>query len=69
MATRDTPNELGLFHVCPIIYPTGTVYYYTGHPSNSISLVALKCYVVFQKVTYKPLKYCDFLDPDEELLP
>ena len=51
------------FPNCPIIYPVGPVYYFPGHPSNTISLGALKFYVGFQKVTYEPLKHCDFVDP------
>ena len=39
------------FPYCPIIYPSGPVYYCTGNLYNTISAVALKCYVGFQKVT------------------
>ena len=35
------------FHNCSIIYPVGPVYYFTGHPSNTISSGALKFYVGF----------------------
>ena len=47
----------------PIIYPVVPVYYCPGHPSNTISLGALRCYVVFQKVTYEPLEHCDSVEP------
>ena len=43
---------LCLLPLCPIIYLFVPVYYYTGHPFNTISLGALKYYVCFQKVTY-----------------
>ena len=54
-----------LYHFpnCSIIYPVGPVYYCPGHPSNTISPVALKSYVVFQKVTSDPPGHCDFVDP------
>ena len=39
------------------------VYYCLGQPSNTISSGALKFYVSFQKVTFKPLEHCDFFDP------
>ena len=48
---------------CFIIYPVVTVYYCPYHPSNTISSGTLKCFVGFQKVTYKPLENCDFVDP------
>ena len=35
------------FPNCSIIYLVGTVYYCPGHPSNTISSVALKFYVRF----------------------
>ena len=35
------------FPIFPFIDPLGPVYYYTGYPSNTISLGALKCYVDF----------------------
>ena len=44
----------------------GTVYYFPGRPSDTISLGALKFYVGFQKVTYKPLEYCDVYDPQSQ---
>ena len=46
-----------------IIYPVVPVYYFQGHPSNTISSSALKVYVGFQKVTYEPIEHCDFVDP------
>ena len=54
---------LCLFTNCYIIYPVGTVYYFPGHPYNTISSVALKFYVGFQKVTSEPLEHCDFFYP------
>ena len=33
------------FPNCPIIYTVGTVYYFPGHPSNTISSVALNFYL------------------------
>ena len=44
-----------------IIYPVGLVYYFPGHPYNTISSGALKFYVVFPKVTSEPLEHCDFV--------
>ena len=35
------------FHNCLIIYPVGPVYYFPGHPSNTILLDALTFYVGF----------------------
>ena len=57
--------EIILCHLptCTIIYIVGPVYYCPDHPSNTISLYSLKCYVSFQKVAYEPLKHCDFVDP------
>ena len=46
-----------------IIYPVGTVYYYPGHPSNTISSGYLNFYVGFQKVVSETLEHCDFVDP------
>ena len=46
-----------------IIYKVGTVYFCPSNPSNTISMVALKCYVSFQKVTSDPLEYYDFVEP------
>ena len=40
----------------------GLVYYFPGHPSNTISSGALKFYVGFQKFTYEPLEQCDFVE-------
>ena len=42
---------------CPIIYPVGPIYYCPGHPSNTISLGALKFYVGLQKVAYENLEH------------
>ena len=46
-----------LYHFpnCPIIYLVGPVYYFPGHPSNTISSGDLKFYVGFWKVTYEPI--------------
>ena len=57
--------EIILYHFtnCPIIYPVVPVHYFPGHSSNSISLGDLKCYPVFQKITYKHLEHCDFVYP------
>ena len=44
-----------------IIYPLGPVYYFPGHPSNTISLGALKFYVGFQKVASEPPENCDLV--------
>ena len=46
---------LCFFPNCIIIYPTGTVYYCPGHPSNTISSGDLKFYIGFKKVTSEPL--------------
>ena len=48
---------LYFFPNCYTIYPVVPVYYFTGHPSNTISLCALKFYVGFQKVTSEPLEH------------
>ena len=60
-------QEIGIilfrFPNCPIIYPVGPVYYFPGQTSNTISLGDLKCYVCFKNVTYEPLEYCGFVDP------
>ena len=47
----------------PIINLVGSVYYFTGHPSNTISSGDLKCYVAFQKVASGPLEHFNFVDP------
>ena len=54
---------LCIFPNCPNIYPVGPVYYCPGHPSNTISLDALKFHVGFQKIISETLEYCDFVDP------
>ena len=51
------------FPKCSIIYPVGPVYYFTGHPSNTISSSALNFYIGFKKVTYEPLEHFDFVEP------
>ena len=33
------------------------------HPSTTISPGYLKFYGGFQKVTYEPIKHCDFVEP------
>ena len=38
-----------------IIYPVGLVYYFPGHPYNTISSGSLKCYVFFQRLHLNPL--------------
>ena len=49
---------------CSIIYTVVPVYYFPGHPSNTISLSALKCYVGFKKVTYETLEHYDFVNTE-----
>ena len=52
------------FPNCPIIYTVGPVYYFPGHPSNIVSLGALKYYVGYHKVfSSKPVEHYDFVDP------
>ena len=51
------------FTNCYILYPVGPFYYCPGHPYNTISSGALKCYVEFQKLLSEPLEYYDFVDP------
>ena len=51
------------FPNCFIIYPVGPVYYFPGHPSDTISSGALKFYIGFLKVTSEPFEHCDFVDP------
>ena len=46
---------LCLFPNCSIIYLVGPVYYFPGHPSNTISSGALKFYVGFQKFNSEPI--------------
>ena len=55
-------NILSHFFNCPIIYTVGSVYYFPGLLSNTISLDSIKCYSGFKKVTYKPLEYLEFVD-------
>ena len=52
-----------LFPKFSIICPVGPVYYCPGYTSNTISSGAPKLYVDFQKITYEPLEYCNFDDP------
>ena len=71
LANGNTGHAQGIgiilycFTNCLIIYPAGTVYYCTGHPSNTISSGALKFYIGFKKVTSEPLEHCDFVDPQD----
>ena len=51
------------FPNCSIIYPVGPVYYCPSHPSNTISLGALKFFICFKKGTSEPLEHFDFVDP------
>ena len=46
-----------------IIYTLGPVYYFPGHPYNTISSGALKFYTGFQRVKSEHLKHCNFVDP------
>ena len=48
---------------CPIIYDLGSVYYCPFHPSNTLSLGSLKCYVGFKNDMTEPLEHYDFLEP------
>ena len=45
-----------------IIYSVVPVYYFTGHPYNTISLGDLKFYAGFKNVTYVPLEHCDYVE-------
>ena len=51
------------FTNCSIKYPVVPVYYCPGHPSNTISLGALKFYVGFKKVKPEILEHCEFINP------
>ena len=51
------------FPNCYIIYRVGLVYYFPGHPSNTISSGALKFYAGFQKVVSEPFEHFGFFDP------
>ena len=51
------------FTNCLIIYPVIPVYYFPGHPSNTISSVAVKFYIGFKTFTSEPLEHFDFVDP------
>ena len=48
---------------CTVIYPVGPVYYCPDQTSKTISLVSLKYYYGFQKVTSEPLEHRNFVDP------
>ena len=61
--SQDIRKFLYSFPNCSIICTGGPVYYFPGHPSNTISSVSLKFYVGFQKVVSDPLEYCDFVGP------
>ena len=69
LANGNTGHAQGIgiilcrFPKCSSIYPVGPVYYFPGHPLNTISSGALKFYVGFQKVNSEPLEYFDFVDP------
>ena len=69
LANGNTGHAQGIgiilcrFPKCSIIYPVGTVYYFPGHPYNTISSGALKFYISFKNVTSEPLEHCDFVDP------
>ena len=69
LANGNTGHAQGIgiilcrFPNCSIIYPVGPVYYFPGHPSNTISSGVLKFYIGFKKVTSEPLEHCDFVDP------
>ena len=68
MANGNTRHSQGIgivlcrFPNCCIMYPVGLVYYFPGHPFNTISSGTHKFYFGFQKVTSEPLEYCDFVD-------
>ena len=69
LAHGKTRNSQGIWIIlycfpnCSTIYPVGPVYYFPGHPSNTISPGDLKFYVGFQEVTSEPLENCGFVDP------
>ena len=71
LANRKVRHSWGIgvilcpFTNSPIMYLMGLFYYCPGHPSNTISLGALKYYVGFQKVTTDTLEYCDYFDPHD----
>ena len=50
------------------MYPVGTVWYCPVHPSNNISLGALKCYVGIQKSASEPLFHFNFVYPQDHSL-
>ena len=51
------------FPNCSIIYSVGPVYYFPGHPSNTISSGSLKFYAGFKRVMSEPLEHFDLVDP------
>ena len=61
LANGNTGHAQGIgiilcrFPNCSIIYPVGPVYYFPGHPYNTISSGALKFYIGFKKVTSETL--------------
>ena len=69
LANGNTGHAQGIgiilccFTNCSIIYPVVTVYYFPGHPYNTISSGALNFYIGFKKVTSEPLENCDFVEP------
>ena len=56
-------NILCRFPNSSIIYPVGPVYYFPGHPYNTILSGALKFCIGFKRVTSEPIEHCDFVDP------
>ena len=54
---------LCFFTNCSIIYRVGPVYYYPGHPYNTITSGSLNFFVGFKKVSSEPLEHFDFVDP------
>ena len=50
------------FPNCPIIYTVGPVYYFPGHPSNTISSVALNFYLDLKILHLNLLKIVTFLN-------
>ena len=47
----------------PIIYPMVPIYYFPGHPCNTISSGAIKFYVGFQNFRSELIEHCDFVYP------
>ena len=69
LANGNTGHAQGIgiifcrFSNCSVIYPVVPVYYFPGHPSNTISSGVLKFYICFKKSASEPLEHCDFVDP------